>query len=167
MAIRETPKSLVDALQMIKSSGWATVQEMAEWAGMDDASVYAWLAPGGPEPKWNSIRLIVRHCGDHRIQMALVQAFVSGTPILCTHGDCERVDADAKAILAKVVDTFADFAEFATEAKTAVIDGHITTVELARIRKEAEEAKRSIDSILKAAETASEKKPPSGPRLAV
>lgn len=164
MLNRENPKSLNEALNLIKAHGWASVQQMADWAGVDDATVYAWLQAGGPEPKWNAIRLICRHCGDMRIQLALGNAFFSGTPVVCTPANRSAMPATAQGIKDGLIDSINELADFASKVKAALADGVICAKERTLLQAEAEQAKACIESVLQAINTMSEKRS-IGPRL--
>lgn len=148
MAARERPTSLIEALTLIKSNGWATVQEMADWAGVDVATVYAWLQPGGPEPRWNSIRLIFRHCDDDRTRMALADAFCAGTSIVCRPTDHMQIPGTAEAIKDGLLDAINELTDFAMKAKQALADGIIDAADRTILQAEAEQARAMLDTVL-------------------
>lgn len=157
MSNRETLKSLTDALLLIKANKWATVDELAEWAGVDDATVYSWLQPGGPEPKWKSIRLINRRCNDDRIQLALNSAFNVGTKVTSEICGATKVEPTQCSILRALIAAGSGEAGFAGDVEKVIGDRKVDGEELARVIAEANELKCKIDAIVRAVTDVHEK----------
>jgi hypothetical protein len=155
MPIREQPKSLVEALSLVKANKWASVDDMAEWAGVDPATVYSWLAPGGPEPRYNSIRLILLHARSSpqckAIRNAIAGAFLCGTGLSVAECDGDDCDGSPDTIKSQLLKVHQDAAELSKEVIAALPDG-IDHAEIARIRHRAADTKGRVDTVVQSAE---------------
>lgn len=167
MQAPEYPKSLAEALTMIRTSGWATAEQLATWAKVNVSTVYSWSELGASDPHFHSIQRIYRLCRDERISFALAHVFLAGGPAVPGVRDILPGPATAEGIKSGIIHSFATVAGVSEKATVSLADGAITAAELIDIRVAYDAAVQSLNNLMRDVEAKAEadaKKKIQGPR---
>lgn len=149
-------QNLTEALRLIVDSKWASVADIADWAGVSIQTIYRWVGDesSGASASWHQVQLIAQRGAeiDNRIAMAIVGAFAFNTRLTILANEIDGVIAQKHAVVAKSLDAVKEAAEFAADVNTSLDDGQVTVTEITRIRSDAHDAKSAIDAAVHGAE---------------
>ena len=80
---------LAPTLQKLIDANATTAKDLGEMAGVSSSTIYRWIN-GESEPDFDSIRLILHHLPDPNAQLAILTAFIAGTPWTVTQSCLPR-----------------------------------------------------------------------------
>ena len=75
---------IAPTLQKLIDDHTTTAKDLGEMAGVSSSTIYRWIN-GESEPDFDSIRLILHHLTDSNAQLAILTAFMAGTPWTVTN----------------------------------------------------------------------------------
>ena len=128
---------LAPTLQKLIDSNTTTAKDLGEMAGVSSSTIYRWIN-GESEPDFDSIRLILHHLPDIDAQLAILTAFIAGTPwtVTQTSGDLD-VNHDGRVGREDALDAAISCVHIASDSlqqiRTACRDGKITEAEAQRV----------------------------------
>lgn len=166
-ALLPTTDTFAEALIYMKVNGWATVQQIATWTGVNPSTVYDWLN-GTTSPNIEAARGIVQNAGDKRVKLIIAGWLLGGSGI--SYGVCadKPVGADQVSMLEGCIVAVREAVNFAEQVKEGMRDRVITAEEMTRIRADADRVKCDVDRVVGAAAEVHERsiKTNSGLRIA-
>ncbi|MBL4700899.1 MAG: helix-turn-helix transcriptional regulator [Phycisphaeraceae bacterium] len=128
---------LAPTLQKLIDSNTTTAKDLGEMAGVSSSTIYRWIN-GESEPDFDSIRLILHHLSDTDAQLAILTAFIAGTPwtVTQTVGDLD-VNQDGHVGTEDALDSAISCVLVASDSlqqiRMACRDGKVTQAEAQRV----------------------------------
>lgn len=128
---------IAPTLQKLIDDHTTTAKDLGEMAGVSSSTIYRWIN-GESEPDFDSIRLILHHLSNSDAQLAILTAFMAGTPWTVTHstGDLD-VNHDGRIGPEDALDSAIHCVSVASDSlqqiRTACRDGKVTQNEAQQV----------------------------------
>ncbi len=128
---------LAPTLQKLIDTDATTAKDLGEMAGVSSSTIYRWIN-GESEPDFDSIRLILHHLPDPQAQLAILTAFIAGTPWTVTQNAGELdVNNDGRVGTEDALDAAIQCVSVASDSlqqiRTACRDGKVSQAEAAHV----------------------------------
>jgi len=128
---------LAPALQKLIDTHTTTAKDLGEMAGVSSSTIYRWIN-GESEPDFDSIRLILHHLPSADAQLAIITAFIAGSPwtVTQTVGELD-VNHDGQVGTEDALDSAISCVLVASDSlqqiRMACSDGKVTQAEAQRV----------------------------------
>lgn len=128
---------LAPTLQKLIDSNATSAKDLGEMAGVSSSTIYRWIN-GESEPDFDSIRLILHHLPDPHSQLAILTAFIAGTPWTVTQNGGELdINHDGRVGTEDALDAAIQCVSVASESlqqiRTACRDGKVSQTEASHV----------------------------------